>query len=208
MRADQLDDACILELGRRRHWLEDVSDGAVEHFADVLLDGPAAPRAAAALDLLVEHIKDRPGSAALLRPLLLLALERLAPERLDGMSLRGCVGASPSSRGRLGSRRGAWRCSRGRSGVAACRSGASRGRSGGCDRRLPCLPGMSDGGTRGIACFPGEVGAAPIQGTGQAGARHLQRSTMRWRMRQFSSCTRASQSSRRWCELCRGPRAC
>lgn len=86
LRADQLDVACISELGRRRYWIKDVSDEVLARFVGVLLEGTFAPRAAAALDLLVDHIKDRPDSAARLRPIFLRALERLANERLDGMT--------------------------------------------------------------------------------------------------------------------------
>ena len=86
LRADQLDAACILELGRRRHWIKDVSDEVLARFVGVLLEGTLAPRAAAALEILVDHVNNRPDSSALLQPFVLRALERLAPERLDGMT--------------------------------------------------------------------------------------------------------------------------
>ncbi|XXY20112.1 hypothetical protein WME88_10770 [Sorangium sp. So ce216] len=81
-----LDEACVLELGRRRHWLLHVSDTAFAAFAGALVEGTSIEPAAAALELLVDHIEDRPERAAPLRALLLRALERLAPHRVHGMT--------------------------------------------------------------------------------------------------------------------------
>ncbi|WP_437679289.1 hypothetical protein [Sorangium sp. So ce131] len=81
-----LDEACVLELGRSGHWLSQVSEAAFAAFAGVLVEGTSIEHAAAALELLVDHIEDRPERAAPLRALLLRALERLAPHRVHGMT--------------------------------------------------------------------------------------------------------------------------
>ncbi|WP_437769522.1 hypothetical protein WMF27_07930 [Sorangium sp. So ce281] len=81
-----LDEACVLELGRRRRWLLQVSEAAFAAFAGALVEGTPIEHAAAALELLVERIQDRPERAAPLRALLLRALERLAPHRVHGMT--------------------------------------------------------------------------------------------------------------------------
>ncbi|KYG06525.1 hypothetical protein BE21_34220 [Sorangium cellulosum] len=86
LQGDLLDEACVLELGRRRRWLRQVSEAAFAAFAGALVEGTSIAHAAAALELLVEHIEDRPERATPLRELVLRALERLAPHRVHGMT--------------------------------------------------------------------------------------------------------------------------
>ncbi|WP_437962276.1 hypothetical protein WME76_44265 (plasmid) [Sorangium sp. So ce119] len=81
-----LDEACVLELGRRRRWLLQVSEAAFAAFAGALVEGTPIEHAAAALELLVERIQDRPERVAPLRALLLRALERLSPHRVHGIT--------------------------------------------------------------------------------------------------------------------------
>jgi hypothetical protein len=81
-----LDAACVQELGRRRQWLSRVSEEAFSSFVGVLVEGAAVEHAAAALELMVNHVKENPASGAALRQPMLRALERLAPNRLQGMT--------------------------------------------------------------------------------------------------------------------------
>ncbi|AUX27517.1 uncharacterized protein SOCEGT47_081090 [Sorangium cellulosum] len=86
VQGDLLDGACVLELGRNRRWLLQVSEAAFAAFAGALVEGTLVEHAAAALELLVERIEERPERAATSRALLLRALERLAPHRVHGMT--------------------------------------------------------------------------------------------------------------------------
>ncbi|WP_437648871.1 hypothetical protein [Sorangium sp. So ce362] len=86
VQGDLLDEACVLELGRRRRWLRQVSEAAFAAFAGALVEGTPIAHAAAALELLIEHIEDRPERATPLRELVRRALERLAPHRVHGMT--------------------------------------------------------------------------------------------------------------------------
>jgi len=87
LRAGQIDGACALELGRRRHWLRGVSDESFTSLAATLVEGPVIEHVAAALEIIVDRLQEEPDRAALpLRQILLRALERLAPEHLYGMT--------------------------------------------------------------------------------------------------------------------------
>jgi hypothetical protein len=76
----------VLELGRRRDWLASVDDEEVATFVGVLLAVLESNHSAAALEILVDRSKTAPSSLRILAPLLLVALERLAPERVHGMT--------------------------------------------------------------------------------------------------------------------------
>lgn len=70
-----LDQACIVELGRRPSWLAGVSDRAYERFVATLVEGSTKAESTAALELLVDRVSERPADEALY-PLLLRAVER------------------------------------------------------------------------------------------------------------------------------------
>jgi hypothetical protein len=84
--ADRVDPAAVMELSRRRDWLANAGESAFRSFVTTLLEGVDVHHAAAAIELLMCRIKEDPGRAASLSELVLRGLERLAPERLDGMT--------------------------------------------------------------------------------------------------------------------------
>lgn len=76
----------VLEIGRRRGWLSPVGDDEVASLAGVLLETSQPEHAAAALEMMVDRGKDHPSSMSLFAPMMLRALERLAPEPVHGMA--------------------------------------------------------------------------------------------------------------------------
>lgn len=84
-REGRLDAPCVLELARRSRHLT-VSDAAFSSFVSVLVEGETIEHAAAALEMMVEHVKDRPERGALMRKPMLRALKRLAPHHLYGLT--------------------------------------------------------------------------------------------------------------------------
>jgi hypothetical protein len=84
--ADRLDRAAVMELSRRHDWLSGVSEEAFRSLVCALVEGAQLYHAAAAIELIVDRIKTDPTRAASLSALLLRGLERLAPERMEGMT--------------------------------------------------------------------------------------------------------------------------
>jgi hypothetical protein len=86
LRAGALDAAAIMELGRRRYWLAGVDDEEVASLVEVLVAGTTIEQPAAALEMMLDHIKEHPEALTRLAALLLRTLERLAPVVVNGMT--------------------------------------------------------------------------------------------------------------------------